>query len=106
MNNETFEQVSIPEDMVDGKEFMKEGQEVEILFHAETEKPLMCELPAHIVLEVIDAEPGVRGNTATNATKNATVETGAIIQVPLFVDAGEKIKVDTRTKSYIERVKQ
>ena len=106
MNNETFEQVSIPEDMVDGKELMKEGQEVEILFHAETEKPLMCELPAHIVLEVIDAEPGVRGNTATNATKNATVETGAIIQVPLFVDAGEKIKVDTRTKSYIERVKQ
>ena len=105
MNNETFEQVSIPEDMIDGKQFLKEGQEVEILFHADTERPLLCELPTHIVLEVIEAEPGVKGNTATNATKNATLETGATIQVPQFVDAGEKIKIDTRTKSYVERVK-
>jgi len=66
---------------------------------------LTCELPVHIVLEITDAEPGVKGNTATNASKNATLETGATIQVPLFVNPGEKIKIDTRNKSYIERVK-
>lgn len=105
MNNETFEQVTLNAEMVDGKEFIKEGQEVDILFHAETEKPLLCELPAHIILEVTFAEPGVKGNTATNAYKNATVETGAPIQVPLFVEEGDKIKIDTRTLSYVERVK-
>jgi len=105
MNNETFEQVIIPDGMIDGQELLKEGQDVEILFHAETEKPLTCELPVHIVLEITDAEPGVKGNTATNASKNATLETGATIQVPLFVNPGEKIKIDTRNKSYIERVK-
>lgn len=105
MNNETFDQVTLDEDMVEGKEFFKEGQEIDILFHAETEKPLFCELPAHIVLEVTFAEQGVKGNTATNAFKNATLETGAIIQVPMFVDTGDKIKIDTRTFEYIERVK-
>ncbi len=105
MNNETFDQVTLENDMVEGKEFYKEGQEIDILFHAETEKPLFCELPAHIVLEVTYAEPGVKGNTATNAYKNATLETGANIQVPLFVDAGDKIKIDSRTFEYIERVK-
>jgi elongation factor P len=105
MNNETFEQVSIPEAMIDGKQFLKEGQEVEILLHADTERPLICELPTHITLEIIEAEPGVKGNTATNASKNATLETGANIQVPLFVEPGDKIKIDTRTKSYVERVK-
>ncbi|MFN3939700.1 MAG: elongation factor P [Chitinophagales bacterium] len=105
MNNETFEQVTLNREMVDGREFIKEGQEVDILFHAETEKPLLCELPAHIILEVTFAEPGVKGNTATNAYKNATVETGAPIQVPLFVEEGDKIKIDTRTLTYIERVK-
>jgi elongation factor P len=105
MNNETFDQVTLDDDMVEGKEFYKEGQEIDILFHAETEKPLFCELPAHIVLEITYAEPGVKGNTATNAYKNATLETGASIQVPLFVDAGDKIKIDSRTFEYIERVK-
>jgi elongation factor P len=106
MNVETFEQVSIPEVMIDGTQFLKEGQEVEILLKADDEKPLLCELPAHIVLEIIDSEPGVKGNTATNASKNATLETGAGIQVPLFVNIGDKIKIDTRTKSYVERVKE
>ena len=105
MNNETFDQVTIEEALITGKEFYKEGQEIDILFHAETEKPLFCELPAHIVLEVTFAEPGVKGNTATNAYKNATVETGANIQVPLFVETGDRIRIDTRTFDYVERVK-
>lgn len=105
MNQETFDQVTLDENMVDGKEFFKEGQEIDILFHAETEKPLFCELPPHIILEVTFAEPGVKGNTATNAFKNATVETGATIQVPMFVETGDVIKIDTRSFEYVERVK-
>ncbi len=105
MNNETFDQVTLDEGMCEGKEFYKEGQEIDILFHAETEKPLFCELPAHIILEVTFAEQGVKGNTATNAYKNATVETGATIQVPMFVETGDVIKIDTRTFEYVERVK-
>ncbi len=105
MNNETFEQVTLNKEMVDGRQFLKEGQEVDILFHAEDERPLLCELPAHIILTITFAEPGVKGNTATNAYKNATVETGANIQVPLFVEEGDKIKIDTRTFAYMERVK-
>lgn len=105
MNNETFDQVTLDEAMVEGKEFYKEGQELDILFHAATEKPLFCELPAHIILAVTYAEPGVKGNTATNAYKNATVETGANIQVPLFVNEGDVIKIDTRSFEYVERVK-
>ena len=105
MNNENFEQVTLDTEMVEGKEFYKEGQELDILFHADTEKPLFCELPAHIILAVTYAEPGVKGNTATNAYKNATVETGANIQVPLFVNEGDVIKIDTRSFEYVERVK-
>ncbi len=105
MNNETFDQVTLDAEMVEGKEFYKEGQEIDILFHADTEKPLFCELPAHIILQVTYAEPGVKGNTATNAYKNATVETGANIQVPLFVEEGDVIKIDTRSFEYVERVK-
>ncbi len=105
MNNETFDQVTLDGEMVDGKEFFKEGQEIDILFHADTEKPVFCELPAHIILSITFAEPGVKGNTATNAMKYATVETGARIQVPLFVEEGDTIKIDTRTFEYVERVK-
>lgn len=105
MNNETFDQVTIPEEMVDAKEFFKEGQEVDILFHAEEERPLFCELPSHIILEVTFAELAVKGNTSTNAYKKANVETGAEIMVPMFVVEGDKIKIDTRTLEYIERVK-
>lgn len=105
MNMETFEQIPVQEDIINAPSLMKEGQEVEILFHADTETPLSCELPAYVVLEITYTEPGERGNTATNTLKEATVETGAIVKVPLFINAGEKIKVDTRTGEYGERVK-
>ncbi len=105
MDNSTFEQFSIGEDLVTGAEFMKEGQEVDILFHAEQEKALTCELPPFIELEVTYTEPGLKGDTATNAMKPAKLETGAEIKIPLFVNTGEKIKIDTRNNSYVERVK-
>jgi elongation factor P len=84
---------------------MKDGQEVDILYHAETETPLFCELPPFVELTITYTEPGIRGDTATNASKPATVETGATIRVPLFIEQDEKIKVDTRTYAYVERVK-
>jgi elongation factor P len=105
MDMTSFEQINLPEDMIENADLMKDGQEVEILFHAETETPLSCELPPFVELEITYAEPGIKGDTATNTTKPATLETGAQIQVPLFINEGEKIKVDTRTRSYSERVK-
>jgi elongation factor P len=105
MDSTSFEQVAIQESMIDGHQFLKEGQEVEILYHAETETPLGVELPAFVELRITYTEPGVRGDTATNATKPAKLETGAEIQVPLFVDEDILIKVDTRTGTYSERVK-
>ena len=84
---------------------MKEGQEVEIMFHADTETPLSCELPSFVELEIVYTEPGLKGDTATNTLKPATLETGAILNVPIFISQGEKIKVDTRTRAYSERVK-
>lgn len=106
MHSQTFEQVSIPEELISAPQFLKEGQEVEVVFHADTETPLTCDLPAYVNLLITYTEPGERGNTATNALKDATVETGAIVKVPLFVNEGEKIKVDTRTGDYSERVKE
>lgn len=105
MNSEDFEQLPIEESMIEGYQFLKDGQNVEILFHAETEKALSCELPPFVELQVTYTEPGIKGDTATNATKPATLDTGAIIQVPLFINQDEKIKVDTRTRTYSERVK-
>jgi elongation factor P len=105
MDNASFEQVTLPEEMVPFADLMKEGQEVTILFHAETEQPLTAELPAFVELVVTYTEPGLRGDTATNTLKPATVETGARIQVPLFIDQDQKIRVDTRDYSYVERVK-
>lgn len=105
MNNETFEQTFIDEKLISAPEFLKEGQNVEILFHADTETPLSCDLPPFVVLEITYAEPGEKGNTATGALKPATLETGAVVNVPLFINQGEKIKVDTRTGAYSERVK-
>ncbi|MCX7697508.1 MAG: elongation factor P [Bacteroidales bacterium] len=106
MHSETYEQISLEEHLINAPQFLKEGQEVEIMFHAETETPINCELPAYVVLEVVYSEPGLKGDTATNAMKPATLETGATIQVPLFVNVGDKIKVDTRTGEYGERVKE
>jgi len=105
MDNNTFEQVTLDSDMVEGKEFMKEGQEVEMSFHADTGKPLTCEMPPFVILEITYSEPAVKGNTSNNPMKNATLETGATIQVPMFVDSGIKVKVDTRNGTYVERVK-
>lgn len=105
MDNETFEQISIQEEMLDHPKLLKEGSSVEMLFHAEKNIPLTIEQPQYIVLEVTQTEPGLKGNTATNATKPAIVETGAEIKVPLFITEGEKIKIDTRTASYVERAK-
>lgn len=106
MHLQTFEQISIKEDIIEGVEFLKEGQEVEITFHAEQELALFAELPISIVLEITYTEPGMKGDTASStALKAATLETGAIVQVPLFVNQGERIRIDTRTKSYLERAK-
>jgi len=105
MHADTFEQTFIPENIINAPGFLKEGQEVEIVFHAETETPLTCELPPFVDLEVVYSEPGVRGDTATNTLKPATLETGVVVNVPLFIEAGEKIRVDTRDFSYSERVK-
>ncbi len=105
MHAETFEQITIQEDIINAPQLLKEGQYVEMIVHADTETPISCELPAFIEMEVTYTEPGVKGNTATNATKEATVETGAKIRVPLFIETGERIKVDTRTSEYSERIK-
>lgn len=105
MNNETFEQVSVQGAMIENAKFMKEGLGVEILIHADTEVPLSVELPQYVILEVTYAEPGLRGDTATNTLKPAKVETGAEVKVPLFIDVGEKIKIETSSGNYIERAK-
>ena len=105
MNNETYMQVTLDEAMVDNPGLLKEGDDVEILFHAANETPLTLDMPSHVIVEVTYTEPGVRGDTATNVTKPATIETGAEVKVPLFINEGDKIKIDTRTGDYIERVK-
>ncbi len=105
MHTETFEQIPIEEHIIDAPHLMKEGQNAEVVFHADTETPLSCELPPFVELKVTYTEPGLKGDTATNTLKPATVETGAEIMVPIFIDIGEMIKVDTRDSSYSERVK-
>ena len=106
MHSETFEQISLEEKYIGLPQLIKEGQEVEIVIHADTETPISVDLPPFIVLEVTYTEPGVRGDTSsTSSQKPATVETGANITVPLFVNTGDKIKIDTRDQSYSERVK-
>ena len=105
MNSETFEQILISNKLVEKPEFLQEGMICEITFHAEEELPLLVDLPMHIEAEVTYTEPGIKGDTATNSLKPATIDTGAEVRVPLFIDMGEKIKIDTRTGTYVERVK-
>lgn len=106
MHSETFEQISLQEDLVENADLMKEGQDVEMMFLADEERCLTCELPTYVELEVTYTEPAVKGDTAsTNALKSATLETGAEIMVPLFINQGEKIRVNTEDRSYGERVK-
>ncbi len=106
MHTETFEQISLQPDLVENSDLMKEGQYVEMMFLADEERVLTCELPPFVEMEITYTEPAVKGDTAsTNALKAATLETGAQIMVPLFINQGERIKVDTRTRGYSERVK-
>ncbi|MEM6524926.1 MAG: elongation factor P [Bacteroidota bacterium] len=106
MDSESYEQTAIDEELITNPGLMKDGQEVEVLVHAEEEEILGCELPQFVELIITYTEPGLRGDTATNASKPATVETGATVQVPLFINQDEKIKIDTRTNAYVERVKE
>jgi len=107
MHAETFEQISIPAELIENSDLMKEGQLVEMNVHAETETPLTVEMPPFIELEITATIAGEKGNTASsNALKPATLETGAEIMVPMFINEGDIIKVDTRDRSYSERVKK
>lgn len=105
MNNETFDQVPINKELVTGAAFMKEGDVVEVVSDASTDTVLYAEMPIKTVLKITYTEPGLKGDTATNTLKPATVETGATVRVPLFVNEGELIEVDTRTGEYVGRVK-
>lgn len=104
MDNETFDQIFLTgEQLGDARLFLKENLNVKVLFF--NRQPVAVELPTFVELAVAETEPGVRGDTATGGSKPATLETGAVIQVPLFVEQGDMVKVDTRTGEYIERVK-
>lgn len=105
MNQETFEQVPVAKDQINGADFMKEGEIVDVVSDASTETVLYADVPTKVVLTITYTEPGVKGDTATNTLKPATVETGATVRVPLFINEGEKIEVDTRDGSYLGRVK-
>lgn len=106
MNTDDYNQIALQESSLDAPQLLKEGQVVTILFNTEDSMPLSVDMPASVILEVTYTEPGVKGNTATNATKPATVETGASVNVPLFINEGDKIKIDTEKGSYLERVKE
>lgn len=105
MNNETYEQVSIAKELINGVDFLKEGDMVDVTIHADTDTILFAELPISVILEVTYTEPGLKGDTATNTLKPATVETGATVKVPLFINTGDKIKVNTADGTYLERAK-
>lgn len=106
MDKETFEQMAVAGEMIDAPQFLKEGDEVHVSINTETELPMQVELPDKIVLKVTYSEPGMKGDTATRTLKPATVEGGATVMVPLFVNEGELIRVNSKTGEYIERVKE
>jgi len=106
MNNETFEQLVVQEALIDAPQFLKDGGEVSILINTETDLPMTVELPDKIVMLVTYSEPGMKGDTATRTLKAATIETGATVMVPLFVNEGELIRINTKTGDYVERVKE
>jgi elongation factor P len=105
MHLETFEQIHVQETLIENFDFLLEGQSVEIVVHADTETTLSVDIPQFVVMEVTYSEPGLRGDTATNTLKQVKVQNGATIMVPLFVNTGDKIKIDTRDRTYVERVK-
>ena len=106
MNIEDYNQISIEKTILDNPDLLKEGEIVSISINSEDDLPLSADMPGSVILEVTHTEPGVKGNTATNATKPATVQTGASINVPLFINEGDKIKIDTEKGNYIERIKE
>ena len=106
MNTEDYNQISIEKTILDNPDLLKEGEIVSISINSEDDLPLSADMPGSVILEVTHTEPGVKGNTATNATKPATVQTGASINVPLFINEGDKIKIDTEKGNYIERIKE
>lgn len=105
MNLEDYEQIMLRKNFIENVKFLKDGENINVLFHTDKGIPLSASLPSHVVLEITHTEPGIKGNTATNTFKPATTETGADIQVPLFINQGDKIKIDTEKGSYIERIK-
>lgn len=105
MSVETYEQLSLEENKIDHPELYKEGQECFILMNTETELPMSVELPDKIELKITYTEPGLKGDTATRTLKPATVETGATVMVPLFIDNDELIRINSQTGEYLERVK-
>lgn len=106
MNNDTFEQINVAETLVDAPQFLRDGDQVSVLINTETDSPMTIELPEKIVTRVTYSEPGMRGDTATRTLKPATIETGATVMVPLFVNEGDLIRVSTKTGEYVERVKE
>lgn len=105
MDSKTYEQISLQETMIESARFLKDGDLVEVVYHADTETPLFVELPANVILEITYTEPGIKGDTATNTLKPAQTDAAAEVMVPLFINTGDKIKVDTSNGSYMERVK-
>jgi elongation factor P len=105
MHLETFEQIHVEEYVIEYPEFLMEGQNVEVVVHADTENVLSVELPQFVIMEVVYSEPGLRGDTATNTYKQAKMQNGSTVMVPLFINVGDKIRIDTRSKSYVDRVK-
>ena len=106
MNTADYSQIELQKAVLDHPDLMKEGEVVTVLINTEDNAPLSVDLPASVILEVTATEPGIKGNTATNATKPATVETGATVMVPLFINEGDKIKVETAKGTYKERIKE
>lgn len=106
MDNETYDQVALDENLIDNAGLLKEGANVDVLFNTATELPLTMEMPQYVTMKITYTEPGVKGDTATNTLKPATIETGAEVRVPLFINEGDMIKIDTKTGAYVERVKK
>ena len=105
MHTETFEQVAIPGESIEGVQSLHQGDICPPMRHAAADTLLTCEIPQSVVLEITYTEPGIKGDTATNTLKPATVETGAEIRVPLFCNVGDKVRINTSDGSYVERVK-
>ena len=105
MNNETYEQIPIAKEQINGVDYMKEGEVVDVVSDASTETVLYADVPTKVTLKITYTEPGLKGDTATNTLKPAPVETGATVRVPLFINEGETIEVDTRDGSYLGRIK-